>query len=44
MRHRHLPALIAKKKKIHHIQRESKHRKDANVRANNRQEDRPFIP
>ena len=44
LRHRHLPALIAKKKKTFQIQRESKHKKDINVRANNRPEDRPFIP
>ena len=44
LRHKHLPALIKKRKDIHHIQRQSKHNKDRNVRVNNRIEDRPFIP
>lgn len=44
LRHRHLPASIAKKKKTFQIQRESKHKKAANVRANNRPEDKPFVP
>jgi len=44
LRHRHLPALITKKKKTLHIQRESRHKKDQNMRANNRPEDKPFIP
>ena len=44
LRHRHLPALIAKKKGIIHIKRESRYKKDKNMRANNRVEDRPFIP
>ena len=43
-RHRHLPAAIKKKKGILHIQRMSRKRKDDNMRANNRPEDRPFIP
>jgi hypothetical protein len=44
LRHRHLPAFIKKKKGIIHIQKESRHKKDINMRANNRPEDRPFIP
>jgi WD repeat and SOF domain-containing protein 1 len=44
LRHKHLPALIHKKKRMFHHMRESKHKKDINVRANNRPEDRPFIP
>uniref|UniRef100_A0A7S3CN24 Sof1-like protein domain-containing protein n=1 Tax=Strombidium rassoulzadegani TaxID=1082188 RepID=A0A7S3CN24_9SPIT len=44
LRHRHLPSLILKKKNIGHIQRESRFKKDQNVRINNRIEDRPFIP
>lgn len=44
LRHKHLPALILKKKRVFQIQKESRHKKDINVRANNRPEDRPFIP
>lgn len=44
LRHKHLPALIHKKKKTFQVQKESRHKKDINVRANNRPEDRPFIP
>ena len=44
LRHKHLPSLIFKKKNLQHIQRESRHNKDKNVRVNNRPEDRPFIP
>ena len=44
LRHRHLPKFIVKKKKIRHIQKESKHKKEENIRANNRPEDAPFIP
>jgi WD repeat and SOF domain-containing protein 1 len=44
LRHKHLPALIKKKKRIVHIQKESRHKKDINMRANNRPEDRPFVP
>lgn len=44
VRHKHLPALIKKKKRTLTIQRESRHKKDINMRANNRPEDRPFIP
>ena len=44
LRHKHLPVNIMKKKKVHHIMKESRHKKDINVRANNRPEDKPFIP
>jgi len=44
LRHRHLPVNIQKKKKTYQIQKESRHKKDINVRANNRPEDKPFVP
>ena len=44
LKHRHLPSIIKKKNKTAQIQRESRHKKDENMRANNRPEDRPFIP
>jgi DDB1- and CUL4-associated factor 13 len=44
LRHRHLPAIITKKKKTVHNKRESRFKKDQNMRTNNRPEDRPFIP
>lgn len=44
LRHRHLPKFIVKKKKVKQIQKQSKHRKLENIRANNRPEDAPFIP
>lgn len=44
LKHRHLPSIIKKKNKTGQIQRESRHKKDENMRANNRPEDRPFIP
>lgn len=44
LRHRHLPAIIAKKKKTVHEKRESRFKKDQNMRANNRPEDRPYVP
>merc|ERR1719263_374455 len=37
LRHRHLPALIAKKKTVHN-KRESRFKKDQNMRTNNRPE------
>ena len=43
LRHKHLPKFIVKRKKIKQIQKESKVKKDENVRANNRPEDAPFI-
>lgn len=36
--------MIKKKKGILHIQKEARFKKDTNMRANNRPEDRPFIP
>ena len=44
LKHRHLPSIIKKKNKTRQIQSESRHKKDENMRANNRPEDRPFIP
>ena len=44
LRHRHLPKFIVKKKRVKQIQKESKHKKLANVRSNNRVEDAPFVP
>ena len=44
LRHRHLPGLIKKKTKVGQIQRVSRFKKDENMRANNRPEDKPFIP
>jgi DDB1- and CUL4-associated factor 13 len=44
LRHRHLPKLLVKKQKTRQIQKESRFRKDENMRANNRVEDRPFVP
>ena len=44
LRHRHLPGIIKKKKKTVQIQRESRFKKDENMRANNRPEDKPFVP
>ena len=44
LRHRHLPKLLVKKQKTRQIQKESRHRKAENMRANNRPEDKPFIP
>lgn len=43
LRHKHLPSIIKKKTKTLHVQKESRFRKDANMRANNRPEDKPFI-
>ncbi len=43
LRHRHLPKLLVKKQKNRQISKESKHRKAANMRANNRVEDMPFV-
>jgi WD repeat and SOF domain-containing protein 1 len=43
LRHRHLPGLIAKKKRVGQIKNESRYKKDENMRANNRPEDRPFV-
>lgn len=42
-RHRHLPAAIKKKKGILHVQTVSRKRKNENMWANNRPEDRPII-
>jgi len=44
LRHRHLPKVLVKKAKVKQIQKEARFRKDENMRANNRVEDRPFIP
>ncbi len=44
LRHRHLPKLLVKKQKNRQASKESRHRKDENMRANNRVEDRPFVP
>ena len=44
LRHKHLPKYIVKKNKIKQIQKESKFKKQENVRANNRPEDAPYIP
>ena len=44
LRHRHLPKLLVKKQKIRQIKKEARYRKDQNMRANNRVEDRPFVP
>ena len=43
LRHRHLPKLLVKKQKIRQVKKEARFRKDENMRANNRVEDRPFI-
>ena len=42
-RHKHLPAIIKKKKNTLHIQKESRFKKDQNMRLNNRPEDKPFV-
>jgi len=44
LRHRHLPKLLVKKQKLRQVKKESRYRKDENMRANNRVEDRPFVP
>lgn len=44
LRHRHLPKILVKKAKTKQVQKESRFRKDENMRANNRVEDRPFVP
>ena len=44
LRHRHLPKLLVKKKDLRQVQKESRARKDVNMRANNRIEDCPFTP
>jgi len=44
LRHRHLPKLLLKKQKQRQVQKVSRHKKAENMRANNRIEDRPFIP
>ena len=44
LRHRHLPKLLVKKGKNRQVQKEARFRKDENMRANNRVEDRPFVP
>ena len=44
LRHRHLPKLLVKKQKIRQSKKEARFKKDENMRANNRVEDRPFVP
>ena len=44
LRHRHLPKVLVKKAKVKQVQKEARFRKDENMRANNRPEDRPFVP
>jgi WD repeat and SOF domain-containing protein 1 len=44
LRHRHLPKLLEKKAKQAQVKREARFKKDENMRANNRIEDRPFVP
>ena len=44
LRHRHLPKFILKRKQTKQFQKEARHRKVENIRANNRPEDAPFIP
>jgi DDB1- and CUL4-associated factor 13 len=44
LRHRHLPKNLLKRQKTRQAKKESRHRKDENMRANNRVEDRPFVP
>ena len=43
-RHRHLPAAMKNKQKTLHIQRQSRKKKEDNMRLNNRPEDLPLIP
>jgi WD repeat and SOF domain-containing protein 1 len=42
LRHRHLPKFIMKRKQTKHFQKEARHKKLENMRANNRPEDAPF--
>mmetsp|Transcript_5720 Transcript_5720/g.5203 ORF Transcript_5720/g.5203 Transcript_5720/m.5203 type:complete len:228 (+) Transcript_5720:697-1380(+) len=44
LRHKHVPKYVVKRNKIKQVQKESKHRKEENIRANNRPEQAPFIP
>lgn len=43
LRHRHLPKFVVKRKGLRQQQKESKHKKIENVRANNRPEDAPYV-
>lgn len=44
MRHKHIPKLIKKQREIKQIQKESKHRKESNVRANSKPGTLPYVP
>ena len=44
LRHEHLPAGLKKRKEIIHVKKVSQHRKQVNMRANNRVEDAPLVP
>jgi WD repeat and SOF domain-containing protein 1 len=43
MRHRHLPKLILKKKKLRQVKLVSKHRKENNVRAHSKVGSVPYV-
>ena len=44
LRHKHLPKLLVKKQRVKQEKKEARFKKDENMRANNRIEDRPFVP
>ena len=44
LRHRHLPKLLVNQKRLRQIKKESRTRKDENMRANNNLEECPFVP
>jgi WD repeat and SOF domain-containing protein 1 len=43
IRHKHVPKLIKKRKEIRHIQKESRSRKDTNIRANSKPGALPYV-